>query len=74
MALSTQSDGKVTVFSNSDVNVVGWGGGKSVRRQVYDQFEGPPVRSLFAPAFCRWLETCNNQDAINEAERRNVLE
>ena len=74
MALSTQSDGKVTVFSNSDVNVVGWGGGKSVHRQVYDQFGGPPVHSLFAPAFRRWLETCNNQDAINEAERRNVLE
>ena len=72
MALSIQSDLKVTTFSNGEANVVGWGGGKSVRREIYDRHGGPPVQRLIPSAFRHWLLNCNDQAAIDEAEQRGV--
>ena len=72
MALSIQRDLKVTTFSNGEANVVGWGGGKSVRREIYDRHGGPPVQRLIPSAFRHWLLNCNDQAAIDEAEQRGV--
>lgn len=72
-AITIDSKGMIASYSNGDVNIVGWGGAQSVRRQVYNQFNGPAVPRLFPAAFYNWLRTCNNPRAIEAAERRTLI-
>jgi hypothetical protein len=46
-----QKDGTITTYNDGHCNVIGWGGGDSIQRQIYDQYGGSPVVIQFQRLF-----------------------
>ena len=55
---------EVLMYSNGDINVTGWGGGKTPKRQFYDSHNGPQVSRLTQDTFEQWLNSMSTNEQI----------